>query len=67
MTRFYFVHSYYVHAEDRSLLAAVLSTVSVPMQPWPGTIFSPCSFTRRRVQARVCNLLRNFLEWNGTC
>jgi imidazoleglycerol phosphate synthase glutamine amidotransferase subunit HisH len=49
MSRFYFVHSYYVHAEDRSLLAgSVEYGVTADAALGPATTCSPCSFTRKK-------------------
>ena len=64
MTRFYFVHSYYVDAVDRSLLAGTCSTGSVPMPRWRGTTCLPCSFTRKKAIRRGCNCYVIF--WSGT-
>jgi hypothetical protein len=51
--RFYFVHSYYVHAVDRDLVAGSVDYGVRPTQRWPGTTCLQCSFTRRKATGRA--------------
>ncbi|MEM1403783.1 MAG: imidazole glycerol phosphate synthase subunit HisH [Pseudomonadota bacterium] len=65
--RFYFVHSYYVHAADRSLLAGtvdygVTADAALAVDNLFATQFHPEKSHRAGLQ-----LLRNFLEWDGSC
>ena len=65
--RFYFVHSYYVHASDRSLLAGtvdygVTADAALAVDNLFATQFHPEKSHRAGLQ-----LLRNFLEWDGSC
>ena len=67
MTRFYFVHSYYVDAADRSLLAGavqygVRADAALALDNLFAVQFHPEKSHRSGLQ-----LLRNFLEWNGRC
>jgi glutamine amidotransferase len=67
MSRFYFVHSYYVHAEDRSLLAASVEYgVSADAALARDNLFA-VQFHPEKSHTAGLRLLRNFLEWNGKC
>lgn len=67
MTRFYFVHSYYVHAEQRDLLAAsVQYGVSADAALARDNLFA-VQFHPEKSHTAGLQLLRNFLEWNGRC
>lgn len=67
MSRFYFVHSYYVDALDRSLLAgAVQYGVSADAALARDNLFA-VQFHPEKSSAAGLHLLRNFLEWNGQC
>ncbi|MCX2978326.1 imidazole glycerol phosphate synthase subunit HisH [Candidatus Marimicrobium litorale] len=67
MTRFYFVHSYYVHAEDRSLLAASVEYgVSADAALARDNLFA-VQFHPEKSAGAGLQLLRNFIGWNGTC
>ena len=67
MTRFYFVHSYYVDAVDRSLLAgAVQYGVSADAALARDNLFA-VQFHPEKSHTAGLQLLRNFLEWNGQC
>jgi glutamine amidotransferase len=65
--RFYFVHSYYVHAEDRSLVAGsvdygVTADAALARDNLFAVQFHPEKSHRAGLQ-----LLQNFLNWDGTC
>lgn len=65
--RFYFVHSFYVHCEDRSLVAGTLdyglqADAALAQDNLFAVQFHPEKSHRAGLQ-----LLRNFLNWNGTC
>ena len=65
--RFYFVHSYYVHVDDRSLLAGsvdygVQADAALAVDNLFAVQFHPEKSHRAGLQ-----LLRNFLDWDGTC
>lgn len=67
MTRFYFVHSYYVHATDRSLLAgSVEYGVSADAALARDNLFA-VQFHPEKSATAGLRLLKNFLEWNGQC
>ena len=67
MTRFYFVHSYYVDAVQRELLAgAVQYGVSVDAALARDNLFA-VQFHPEKSHTAGLQLLRNFLEWNGQC
>ena len=67
MSRFYFVHSYYVDALDRSLLAgAVQYGVSADAALARDNLFA-VQFHPEKSSAAGLHLLRNFLQWNGQC
>ncbi|EAQ97474.1 imidazole glycerol phosphate synthase subunit HisH [Congregibacter litoralis] len=65
--RFYFVHSYYVHAKDRSLVAGsvdygVTADAALARDNLFAVQFHPEKSHRAGLQ-----LLSNFLDWDGTC
>ncbi|WOJ98686.1 imidazole glycerol phosphate synthase subunit HisH [Congregibacter brevis] len=65
--RFYFVHSYYVDASDRSLLAGsvdygVKADAALALDNLFAVQFHPEKSHRAGLQ-----LLSNFLNWDGTC
>jgi glutamine amidotransferase len=67
MTRFYFVHSYYVHAKDRSLLAgSVQYGVSADAALARDNLFAVQFHPEKSADAGL-QLLRNFLDWDGAC
>ncbi len=67
MTRFYFVHSYYVDAVQRDLLAgAVQYGVSADAALARDNLFA-VQFHPEKSHTAGLQLLRNFLEWNGRC
>ncbi|MBT4519557.1 MAG: imidazole glycerol phosphate synthase subunit HisH, partial [Halieaceae bacterium] len=66
-TRFYFVHSYYVHAADRSLVAgSVEYGVSADAALARDNLFA-VQFHPEKSHTAGLQLLRNFMEWNGQC
>ena len=66
-TRFYFVHSYYVDAQDKSLVAGeVQYGVSANAALARDNLFA-VQFHPEKSHTAGLQLLRNFLEWNGTC
>ena len=65
--RFYFVHSYYVHADDRSLVAgSVQYGVTADAALARDNLFAVQFHPEKSAEAGL-QLLRNFLEWNGKC
>ena len=67
MTRFYFVHSYYVDAIERNLLAgSVQYGVSADAALARDNLFA-VQFHPEKSHTAGLQLLRNFLEWNGQC
>jgi glutamine amidotransferase len=63
-TRFYFVHSYYVHAQDRSLVAGSVDYgVSADAALARDNLFA-VQFHPEKSHTAGLQLLRNFLEWN---
>ncbi len=67
MTRFYFVHSYYVQAVDRSLVAgSVQYGVSADAALARDNLFA-VQFHPEKSDTAGLRLLGNFLEWNGRC
>jgi glutamine amidotransferase len=67
MSRFYFVHSYYVHAQDRSLLAgSVEYGVSADAALARDNLFA-VQFHPEKSATAGLRLLKNFLNWNGQC
>ena len=66
-SRFYFVHSYYVHAEDRGLVAGSVDYgVSADAALSRDNLFAVQFHPEKSAEAGL-HLLRNFLEWNGKC
>lgn len=67
MTRFYFVHSYYVDAVDRELLAGTVRYgVNADAALARDNLFA-VQFHPEKSHTAGLQLLRNFLEWNGQC
>jgi glutamine amidotransferase len=67
MSRFYFVHSYYVHARDRDLLAgSVEYGVSADAALARDNLFA-VQFHPEKSATAGLQLLKNFLQWNGQC
>lgn len=65
--RFYFVHSYYVHAADRDLVAGEVSYgVSADAALARDNLFA-VQFHPEKSHTAGLQLLRNFLSWNGQC
>jgi len=66
-SRFYFVHSYYVHARERSLVAgSVEYGVSADAALARDNLFA-VQFHPEKSATAGLRLLKNFLEWNGQC
>ncbi len=66
-TRFYFVHSYYVHAEDRSQVAGRLHYgVTADAALARDNLFA-VQFHPEKSHTAGLQLLKNFIEWNGQC
>lgn len=67
LTRFYFVHSYYVDAVDRDLVSgSVQYGVSADAALARDNLFA-VQFHPEKSHTAGLRLLRNFLEWNGQC
>jgi glutamine amidotransferase len=67
LTRFYFVHSYYVHARDRNLVAASVDYgVSADAALARDNLFA-VQFHPEKSATAGLRLLKNFLQWNGQC
>ena len=67
LTRFYFVHSYYVHAEDRSLVAGSVDYgVSADAALARDNLFA-VQFHPEKSHTAGLQLLKNFLAWDGQC
>lgn len=65
--RFYFVHSYYVHAQDRSLVAGSVDYgLNVDAALARDNLFA-VQFHPEKSHTAGLQLLRNFLDWDGTC
>jgi glutamine amidotransferase len=65
--RFYFVHSYYVHAADRALVAGSVDYgVSADAALARDNLFA-VQFHPEKSHTAGLRLLRNFIEWDGTC
>ena len=65
--RFYFVHSYYVQAEDRSLIAGTVDYgVQIDAALARDNLFA-VQFHPEKSHRAGLTLLRNFINWNGTC
>ncbi|MFV0276516.1 MAG: imidazole glycerol phosphate synthase subunit HisH [Parahaliea sp.] len=66
-SRFYFVHSYYVHAEDRRLQAGALHYgVEADAAIATDNLFA-VQFHPEKSHTAGLQLLRNFLEWSSAC
>lgn len=66
-TRFYFVHSYYVDAQDRDLVAGALDYgVNADAALAHDNLFAT-QFHPEKSHTAGLQLLKNFLEWNGQC
>ncbi len=66
-TRFYFVHSYYVHASDRQLLAGSVNYgVQADAALAKDNLFA-VQFHPEKSHTAGLQLLSNFLTWDGTC
>ena len=64
-TRFYFVHSYYVHANDRSLLAGSAQYgVEIDAALARDNLFA-VQFHPEKSHTAGLQLLRNFVSWSG--
>ena len=66
-TRFYFVHSYYVDAVDRSLVAGALDYGVVADAALARDNLFATQFHPEKSHTAGLQLLKNFLEWNGQC
>ena len=67
LTRFYFVHSYYVDAQERELQAgSVEYGVTFDAALARDNLFA-VQFHPEKSHTAGLRLLRNFLEWNGRC
>tara|TARA_R110002110_G_scaffold205066_7_gene417166 strand:+ start:312067 stop:312717 length:651 start_codon:yes stop_codon:yes gene_type:complete len=67
MTRFYFVHSYYVDAQNRTLLAGSVDYgVKVDAALANDNLFAVQFHPEKSADAGL-QLLRNFINWNGQC
>ena len=65
--RFYFVHSYYVHAVDRALVAGSVDYgVTFDAALARDNLFA-VQFHPEKSHRAGLRLLRNFLNWDGTC
>jgi glutamine amidotransferase len=64
-SRFYFVHSYYVHAKERSLLAASTDYgVKIDAALHRDNVFA-AQFHPEKSSDSGLQLLKNFLQWDG--
>lgn len=64
-SRFYFVHSYYVHSEDPSLVAATASYgVDIHAALYHNNVFAVQCHPEKSSPAGL-QLLKNFLDWDG--
>lgn len=66
-TRFYFVHSYYVDAEDSSLVAGALDYGVTANAALARDNLFATQFHPEKSHTAGLRLLKNFLEWNGQC
>lgn len=65
--RFYFVHSYYVHAADRALLAGSVDYgVQADAALARDNLFAVQFHPEKSADAGL-QLLKNFVNWNGQC
>ena len=66
-TRFYFVHSFYVDAQDRALVAGALDYgVNADAALARDNLFAT-QFHPEKSHTAGLQLLKNFLSWNGQC
>jgi glutamine amidotransferase len=66
-TRFYFVHSYHVHAEDRALVAGSVDYgVTFDAALARDNLFA-VQFHPEKSHTAGLQLLKNFIHWDGTC
>lgn len=66
-SRFYFVHSYYVAVQNRDLVAASCQYgVSFDAALLSGNLFA-VQFHPEKSHTAGLQLLRNFMNWNGSC
>ncbi|MCR9107065.1 MAG: imidazole glycerol phosphate synthase subunit HisH [Gammaproteobacteria bacterium] len=66
-SRFYFVHSYYVHATDRGLLSgSVRYGVTIDAALARDNLFA-VQFHPEKSAGAGLQLLKNFLQWDGRC
>ncbi|MGH6636853.1 MAG: imidazole glycerol phosphate synthase subunit HisH [Gammaproteobacteria bacterium] len=63
--RFYFVHSYYVKPEDRSLVAATTDYILEFACAWAHENLFAVQFHPEKSQRPGLRLLANFLAWDG--
>ena len=61
-SEFYFVHAYHMRVSERSDILSETATSKVFRPPSRETIFSACSFTRKRATMRGGRILKNFVE-----
>ncbi len=66
-SRFYFVHSYYVNAADRSLVAGRLQYGANADAALARDNLFAVQFHPEKSHTVGLKLLKNFLEWNGQC
>jgi len=65
--RFYFVHSYYVHARNRALVAGSLDYgVTADAALARDNLFA-VQFHPEKSATAGLQLLKNFLQWDGQC
>lgn len=65
-SRFYFVHSYYVHAADRDLVAGSVQYGVVADAALARDNLFAVQFHPEKSAEAGLHLLQNFLNWNGT-
>jgi glutamine amidotransferase len=66
-SRFYFVHSYYVHAQQRELVAgSVQYGISADAALAKDNLFA-VQFHPEKSHTAGLQLLRNFISWDGKC
>jgi glutamine amidotransferase len=66
-TRFYFVHSYHVHAQQRELVTGSVDYgVTIDAALARDNLFA-AQFHPEKSHTAGLRLLKNFLEWDGTC
>ncbi|MCP5128463.1 MAG: imidazole glycerol phosphate synthase subunit HisH [Pseudomonadales bacterium] len=67
LTRFYFVHSYYVDAVERDLVAGSVQYGATADAALARDNLFAVQFHPEKSHTAGLRLLRNFLEWNGQC